>query len=114
MLRTFSTFASVKTIKILLSLYFLLLACIPCVDAEVAHKTQTTEQHSGDEHHDLCPPFCTCNCCGTLVISQLNVVSYSFVKPHPIPQTQTPEYQSVFLSAFFGNIWQPPKISALA
>jgi hypothetical protein len=102
----------VKTIQILLSLYFLLLAGIPCVDAETAHSNRTTTEHSGDEHQDLCPPFCTCNCCGTFALSQFQLISCELWNPHGVAIGKMPEYQPVFVSAFFGNIWQPPKISA--
>ena len=102
-----------KTIQILLSLYFLLLAVIPCVDAENVHITRTvTEKHADDQHQDLCPPFCVCNCCGTFALSQLQIFSWTLLDNSSIPVGKMPEYQSVFVSAFFGNVWQPPKISA--
>lgn len=60
-----------------LCLYLLLLALLPCADAQVlrcvhepeevasvsqAHDRNTTHQHDGAG--DVCTPFCTCACCG--------------------------------------------------
>lgn len=80
------TFATMRFFAGLLSLYFILLAFVPCMD-EVAHDheapVETTvvtlamdgcSNHTHDEG-DFCSPLCFCHCCHTHIsLAQLNTV----------------------------------------
>lgn len=103
----------VRKLKFLLSLYFLVLSCLPCADAEAMDFNDCTvsEHHSDGTHHDdFCSPFCICSCCGSVVFSQQNPVFLDAVHLPVISENKIPGYDSVFISSFFHNIWQPPKI----
>lgn len=106
-----------KWIPVILSIYLITLSSIPCADLEVysgIHKTaqfSSEENHSHDKQNDLCSPFCTCNCCGSQVLSyQANIV-FDFPVISSVITISLPTYKSVFASNFFGSIWQPPQIA---
>ncbi|WP_309922238.1 MULTISPECIES: DUF6660 family protein [unclassified Arcicella] len=109
-----------KIYSVILSMYILVLACLPCGDVNDCNKV------SGDTHYSLsktnhtehtedtetCSPFCTCACCGmniafrfylpTLTIE--NESSFYTGKTIIVYKNESP------LSNFYGNIWQPPKV----
>lgn len=91
---------------------------MPCADMKVDSSAygktalaSNHEKHSKDTVHDLCSPFCVCNCCG----SQMTTFLQSIIIDFPIPsngiKTQLPTYKSIFSSNFYGSIWQPPQIA---
>lgn len=105
---------AVKFLKIILSVHFLLLSCMPCADAETSNYNNSGPEwvHSVKHHHDdFCSPFCICSCCGSVVISHPQVESFEFFHPNFIPEQKTAGYEFAFISNFTGNIWQPPKIN---
>lgn len=70
------------------------------------------EGHTHDKESDLCSPFCSCNCCGSITlifVSQLNfeliTVSTSLI------EAKETFYISKHFSNFYGSIWQPPQIA---
>ncbi|WP_317047243.1 DUF6660 family protein [Flavobacterium sharifuzzamanii] len=106
-----------KWITVILSIYLLALSNMPCADMEVnsaMHKTAqfaSEDNHSHDKTNDLCSPFCACNCCGAQVLSYHSAVSFEFPKTYNQISISLPSYNSVFISNFYGSIWQPPQIA---
>lgn len=68
------------------------------------------KSHSHDKENDLCSPFCSCNCCGSQIVSYFKIINYSFDFFSKSIKTQLPTYTSKFASNFYGSIWQPPQI----
>ena len=97
----------------------MVISCLPCGDMEdckieenekiaIAETNHTEHQ----EDSETCSPFCICACCGTTMVS-------SFLFPTLISETSHQvvtekgdnlAYHNSFISDFYGNIWQPPKI----
>lgn len=75
----------------------------------VAHQSETGS-HSHDKENDLCSPFCSCNCCGSQIVSYFKMLNYNFAVVSKTITTQLPSYASKFTSNFYGSIWQPPQI----
>ncbi|WP_289658728.1 DUF6660 family protein [Flavobacterium panacagri] len=106
-----------KWIAIVMSIYLMALSNMPCADMEVnsaMHKTAqfaSEDNHSHDKDNDLCSPFCACNCCGAQVLSYQTPVNFEFPAPYNLISIPLPTYQSVFISDFYGSIWQPPQIA---
>ncbi len=106
-----------KWLNIILSVYLIALACMPCADMEINSATHslathqsTHENHSHDKANDLCNPFCTCNCCGAQILSFFPAISYDFPLISMVIKTKEPFYKYVFVSNFYGSIWQPPQL----
>ncbi|WPO77728.1 DUF6660 family protein [Flavobacterium sp. KACC 22761] len=106
-----------KWIAALLSIYLMALSNMPCADMEVnsaMHKTaqfSSENSHTHDKDNDLCSPFCACNCCGAQVLSYQPVAVFQFSLPSSLITNPLPNYNSVFISNFYGSIWQPPQIA---
>jgi hypothetical protein len=67
------------------------------------------QQHPHDE--EACSPFCSCACCGQTIPGHVSIARYSNNKVY-LPGKTHPLTPDHFIeSDFFGNIWQPPKIS---
>ena len=104
-----------KSITILLSIYLLLLALLPCGDRlecndSDSRSTSISEtQHDEHQHEtEICSPFCICACCGQLV----NIPSTtSFLVKAILTKTQLqPSHREKFLTEPYYAIWQPPKL----
>lgn len=117
----YTIFTLVKLLNLIFSIYLVALSCLPCADMEVnsaahkdAHEVAKTapnnDSHSHDKENDLCSPFCSCNCCGSQIVSYFKVLSYDFAVVSKNIKTQLPTYTSKFTSNFYGSIWQPPQI----
>lgn len=106
-----------KWFTVILSIYLMALSNMPCADMEVnsaMHKTAqfaSEDNHSHDKDNDLCSPFCACNCCGAQVLSYQTPLSFEFPKTYCQISISLPNYNSVFISNFYGSIWQPPQIA---
>ena len=106
-----------KWFNIILSIYLVALACMPCADIEIdsashslaVHQSEK-DNHSHDKHNDLCSPFCICNCCGAQILNYFSVITYNFSFISSDIKTQEPTYKSINSSNFYGSIWQPPQI----
>ncbi len=90
---------------------------MPCADMEVSNAGQSSEaqqyqcvNHSHNKKKDLCNPFCNCNRCGAQILSYFPVINYNFTLISTVIKTKEPVYKPVFVSYFFGSIWQPPQI----
>jgi len=102
-----------KYLAFIFSLYFALLAVLPCQDeddmiAGVMHVTIQKSHSAKDERgQETCPPFCTCSCCSTARLLTSNTVlifnAQAIVRTYRKYVTPATQKQSL-------NIWQPPQI----
>lgn len=118
----YCTFAAVKWLTIILSVYFLGLSLWPCADKPLLPVGQsgiamilsasTTESDTGHHHeHDACTPFCTCACCAATIavaprfqyspthsvkIVPIVVATFNYASDHPFDPITA--------------IWQPPQL----
>jgi hypothetical protein len=104
----------VKWTSTILSIVFLLLSCLPCADKEGYGSSQNVVVESSSEHNqdiDACSPFCICNCCSSQVFAfDTTVCGLDFVIIKKIVENKIPVYKTIFISNFYGSIWQPPQI----
>lgn len=99
-----------RLLAAILSLYFLGLSIMPCMDAErtTAEVVVSQSQWEQAPHQDDCSPFCICNCCG-VAVSKLNAapITLSF----PIASGEKIAFSPTFYTDDrYSDIWQPPKI----
>jgi hypothetical protein len=73
--------------------------------------TSNHDDHSHDKENDLCPPFCSCACCGSQIVSYFQATAISIPILSKSIKTQLPTYKSILSSNFYGSIWQPPQIA---
>ena len=99
----------------ILSIYFITLISVPCVDSlngDHSTKTEMGCNTNGNHQHnngDQCSPFCTCNCCATPVIYQdfdVQFHSLTFIE-----KSISTEYTSAIFSCHLSSIWQPPQMA---
>ncbi len=103
-----------KYVAFIFSIYFPLLALLPCQDREdmIASVMHVTIQkgHSCNEQRgqETCPPFCTCSCCSTArhltVTVKIGIFTKSVTREYPDYAIPALQEQPI-------NIWQPPQIS---
>lgn len=99
---------------VLFCAYLLLLSVLPCHDSVECSEfkaEQFSDNHNHASDNELCPPFCTCACCGVQVV-QLQFPA--FFEPNFTPDAFVEKptfYNSVMPSAIAISIWQPPRIS---
>ncbi|WP_349318147.1 DUF6660 family protein [Chitinophaga sp. MM2321] len=102
-----------KWLVYILSVYIILLSCIPCNDASAAMllkstTIENTDTPSGHEAHaDYCSPLCICSCCNTQITTgAVILLNYSgrqtMIGYPPLPLAPLP--------ALSDNIWQPPQL----
>jgi len=102
-----------KLIAYILSIYFVFLLTFPCVDKQMdiaLNNTTISEYNHTDKNCKdlhLCPPFCVCNCCST-VIEITNPLIFS--KPLANFVENFCFYKTIKISTLFFSIWQPPKL----
>ena len=102
-----------KFITILLSVYMTFLALMPCQDKDdkVSYSFDTTVSKNkacnDQAGREVCPPFCTCNCCSTAsyIAAQPSTVSFNMEVVSDYPTYKIPVVQQQSL-----DIWQPPQI----
>ncbi len=92
---------------------------MPCSDAHneckksntSANYSEETKHNHKNDHNDFCSPFCTCSCCNTVVA--LNFSTFYLKKSKlVVPNSEKIAIKEFsFISNFYGNIWQPPKIN---
>ncbi|WP_407667016.1 DUF6660 family protein [Mucilaginibacter sabulilitoris] len=103
-----------RYIAFIFSVYFILLAVLPCQDREdmianVMHVTIQKSHAPNDERgQETCPPFCTCSCCSTArhLTTKQNITVFSKTVTRDYPEFAIPAVQEQPI-----NIWQPPQIS---
>lgn len=108
-----------KFLNYILSIYLVALSCLPCADIEARSAdnmpagisySHEKESHSHDKESDMCSPFCTCSCCGSLIVGYLKIADFNFEVASKSIRTKLTSYTSKFTSSFFGSIWQPPQL----
>lgn len=101
---------------IIFAFYILALSIMPCSDVHndcVKTENQITQNENHNhksDHNDFCSPFCTCNCCQTVMT--IDFTNTTFKVKHLFAESDVKVAISnfSFVSSFFGTIWQPPKI----
>ena len=103
-----------KYLAFIFSIYFVLLALLPCQDRnEIATQVKTLasvqKSHPGNDQcgQESCPPFCSCTCCSTARKLTANSVFAIFT------QTIARSYAEHAVAAICEQsvaIWQPPQI----
>ena len=97
-----------------MSLYMLLLSCMPCNDASdcsaedkvTVTTADTHEDHDDDMEH--CTPFCVCACCAAPAVQFHQAVLITNL----VAGTSTNTYPADFIfSNNVHTIWQPPRLS---
>lgn len=111
-------FVLVKLIFFLLATHIIILSATPCSDLstylakESIHQT-SSNSHENHGHHDDCSPFCSCTCCTTGTIAQSDFyydVVLTDAHNFYTDLVKIPSTEMNFISIFYGDIWQPPKI----
>jgi len=108
-----------KAFSIILSIYILVLSCLPCGDVEDCKVVDydkiafsETNHSTHQEDTETCSPFCICACCGTNIVLNfsfsplISEIEQCFLSE----KVKVNFYNTSFISDFYGNIWQPPKI----
>jgi len=101
-----------------MAFYILVLSVVPCSDVhnvcnDKSTKKELTQNHDHkQDQDDNCSPFCTCACCAASVIA-VDFKPFKLKKPTAFSISQKVSIRNFsFLSNFYGNIWQPPKIAS--
>jgi len=103
-----------KTISFILGILILVLALKPCADGFCDDEKNDTEvcskplQDHEDNQDDSCAMLCACNCCGTLIISQV-LPTFTLESKIPISTKVNSHYESHYRFAILSSIWQPPQ-----
>ena len=106
-----------KFLSYILSIYLVILSCLPCADVETSNFTHTAskigakhDNHSHDQENDACSPFCICNCCGQTTLNHQEIYVYSFLIHTVEINNFNSKYHSSLIPVFSGSIWQPPQL----
>lgn len=111
-----------RLFTLIFSIYLLAVSLLPCSDAynECNNKTATarvqaaftdTQEHNHkSDHNDLCGPFCTCACCGTILTAVTGFSVFAFHSPQPqvSEDPKFPIWNVDVDSDYLGSIWRPP------
>jgi hypothetical protein len=82
-----------------------------CNDEPENITAQTASHTDHEDEKEDCGSFCTCSCCIHIVSVNFQQVAVMGDKPL-LKNRQLSTYYSISLpSNFFGNIWQPPRMS---
>lgn len=110
-----------KWLVIIWTIYLAAISMLPCSDYNNrCEELPRTSQSSGNQEHDhnrdsddSCTPFCHCSCCSISIavtdlkiIPQLETITTFFLSKKLFWKNDS------FISAYSGNIWQPPKMNA--
>lgn len=102
-----------KFVAIILVVLNIFLTTIPCDDVNTfdANQIEITAGHSDsdtDKDLDLCTPFCSCNCCSTIVINPTDNQYTSNIEFF-YPSLNT-NYDALFTSNLLSQVFQPPQV----
>jgi hypothetical protein len=98
-----------RLIALFFSFYILFLTALPCADVPSKSKAQDTPiSQSSASHEDECSPFCTCNCCATAMVCQIQTVDFQVTT---IVREHLTSYPTLIVTQRSGDIWQPPQLS---
>lgn len=109
-------FCPVKKILLIFSIYLLVLPAMACAEiggcAEEEQYCFNAADDCEDEERSDCGSFCACSCC-------VHIVSVNFQSPETTVEkileknTLLCFYDNISIpSNYFGNIWQPPRVSS--
>ncbi|MFV5696587.1 DUF6660 family protein [Flavobacterium sp. LB3P122] len=105
-----------RIVNFILSIYFIILSCMPCVDIVYNYDSNSgitivQQEQKQENHQEICSPFCICSCCGQQIVFQAS--NYFAIPTQPVSSVgkETILYIQKFVSNFNGTIWQPPKVS---
>ena len=110
----FTIFAKfMKFVAIILASLNVLLTALPCDDVNTFNVSQIefNANHSDNDTEsdfDFCTPFCSCNCCSTIVISP-NSNQYTSIIEIPFPVLNS-RYNALFSSNALSGLFQPPQV----
>ena len=100
----------------ILSVFTIVLMLFPCSDSSLQNQDNDIAQitlnadeipdHYSDDG-DLCTPFCTCVCCGSLVYS-VKTINVTQLESVDIELNQY--YTSNLMSDFISSNFQPPRV----
>ena len=105
-----------KIFAYFMALYILVLSVVPCSDVHnnCNDKKATTELTQNHDHQqdqdDNCSPFCICNCCQTAMTLNFTNTTFKIKNLFVEIDVKIANRNFSFISNFYGNIWQPPKI----
>lgn len=106
-----------RFLSFILSLYVLALSVVPCLDdasydvnsfgVEISH-TSHDHNHDNSNESDLCTPFCTCACCGSLITvpAVQEVVEAKVMLSATYLFTHNLDYSFTYTK----GVWRPPVV----
>lgn len=106
-----------KFLVAIFNIYLLALSVMPCTDVHTTCSSESAiltiaENHDhASDHNDTCSPFCVCSCCNTIGTLHFTEYYLKSAKQYVALHAKFAVRAIVYDSNFFGNIWQPPKIS---
>lgn len=95
-----------------MSLYMLLLSCMPCSEGsecgndEKVSIVMADTDHDHEEEEENCTPFCVCACCAASVSQAPAPIAIRSYTGSNLVNTC---HEEDFFSASYGSIWQPPR-----
>ncbi|WP_430408388.1 DUF6660 family protein [Kordia sp.] len=102
-----------KSISFILGFLILALALKPCSDgfnSEHENDSEISMEHNHqNDHDDSCAMLCSCNCCGTLIISQ-TLPTFTLQLKTTISTQLNSHYESHYRFDMLFSIWQPPQV----
>lgn len=109
-------FVMMKLLFLFLSLYLLVLSCIPCNDSKECNMATPVEVYASNNHQEhnhskeACTPFCTCSCCAASAF--YNPISKAQIVKEDFQSIKYPIHNENLNTEVSYSIWQPPKIAA--
>jgi len=100
-----------RFLALLFSMYILLLTSLSCAEMKEKDHAQNVPVSQRSSNHDNCSecsPFCTCNCCATPMVCQMDLVVF---KVSILVRKHETNYPTLFVTQRSGDIWQPPQLS---
>jgi len=110
-----------KWLVIIWTIYLAAISLLPCSDynnrcEERPRTTQTATSQDHDHNRDsddACTPFCHCSCCSiSIAVTDIKIVPQIEAIPTFFLSKKLFWNNDSFISAYSGNIWQPPKRNA--
>ena len=105
------TFAFLRHITFIFTLYIMVISFLPCSDnVQPVGNIQTTisSSHSSSESKDSCSSFCSCSCCSILSISE----QVAFFKAENVQffSKHYPSFNYLSITGMEFSVWQPPQL----
>lgn len=110
----FCMFVSMRLAVFIFSFLIMGLAIMPCLDSNTCENevsSLSNEHNHSQDKGDLCSPFCTCTCCGSIgFVANTSTFFSEELDNHINSTVLIAPYHSTFVSSYFYSFWQPPKI----